>query len=69
MAKVVRFADGTFGVRRRSAWKLWLGYEFLDLQSPRFWWPKASYFGNDCHGTEEQARNALIRASDQGQPA
>lgn len=30
---LVRFSDGTFGVRR---WRLW--WQFLDMEDYRYWW-------------------------------
>lgn len=57
--KLVKFADGKYGVRRRSAWSLWMGYEFLDLVTAGLWWTIGGCYFGDCRGTRESALNAL----------
>lgn len=62
--KLVKFGDGTFGVRR---WRLFEGYTFKDMTSHNiYWWPLNSQFIINSHGTEEQARAALKRYTDRG---
>lgn len=57
--KLVKFSDGEYGVRRRSLWSLWMGYEFLDLVNTGFWWTIGGRYFMDCRGTRDSAVNAL----------
>ena len=58
--KLVRFEDGTFGVRR---W-WFFGWVYLDLKSPSmFNWSAQSEYFIDCKGTKEQALKAMKRKS------
>ena len=57
MAKLVKFSNGTYGVRV-GAW--WCGYKFVDLttRSVLVWDKKSSYFG-DCQGSRDKAEACL----------
>ena len=63
--KIVKFKDGTFGVRR------WLpfGYEFLDLRMSlikRYWWSTGDKSFVNCRGTEQEARKHYDLLTDKG---
>ena len=48
--KIVKFKDGTYGVRK------WFGfYLYQDLTIPGLWWSRNSKFFSDCRGTLSQA--------------
>ena len=48
--KIVKFRDGTYGVRK------WFGiYLYKDLTISGLWWPMSSQFFSDCRGTLAQA--------------
>lgn len=64
MAKIVRFADGTFGIRRLTLF----GYAYLDLVSPCFWWSRTDRFIHDCHGSKKAAQRAYNYVYDKGTP-
>ena len=49
--KIVKFKDGTYGVRRLSLF----GYEYKDFRNPQFWWLRNSQYFPDCHGTHAEA--------------
>ena len=49
--KIVKFKDGTYGVRRLTLG----GYEYKDFRSPRYWWLITSKFFADCRGTLTEA--------------
>ena len=69
--KLVKFADGKYGVRRRAWWTLWMDYEFLDLANQGFWWSAGSRYFRDCRGTREAALDglgALAISGDKGRP-
>ena len=56
--KLVQFADGTYGVRRRTL----LGYKFIDLSFVSLdcdLLPYSFAFKNSCTGTREAAEEAL----------
>ncbi len=54
--KLVKFKDGTYGVRR---WRyLWLQYEFASMLSPT-WFSTPEYVLQHCHGTREQAEKRM----------
>lgn len=55
--KLVRFEDGTYGVR--TFW--FFGWHFRDLTTDGFSWPRSSKFFRDCKATEEKARAAMAR--------
>lgn len=57
--KIVKFADGKYGIRRRAWWALWMGFEFLDLLNEALWWPTGSVYFRDCRGTFESVTNAM----------
>lgn len=61
--KLVKFKDGTWGVRRRVAFT----YQFLDMDSTT-WWERMSAVNRFCRGTEEQARKLLETMTDTGEP-
>lgn len=62
---VVRFVDGTFGIRRLSLF--WFGWVFFDLKNNNFWWRKKQY-PNDTCGTAEEVLAAWRVLSDKGTP-
>ena len=48
--KIVKFRDGTYGVRK------WFGiYLYKDLTISGLWWSMSSQFFSDCRGTLAQA--------------
>ena len=55
MARLVRFGNGKYGAR--SGW--FIGWQFLDLASPRFSWGRRDMFFRSCQGTREQAEAAI----------
>lgn len=65
--KLVRFADGRYGVRR---WSLsLLAHEFYGMDQ-RHWWLDPEYVEKYAKGTEAQARKAMSNARfDKGVPA
>ena len=60
MPKLVKFSNGTYGVRV-GAW--WYGYKFLDLttRSVLSWDTNSAYFG-DCQGSRDEAETYLERS-------
>jgi hypothetical protein len=53
--KLVRFDDGTYGVR-----VLWLfQFYFVDLKLPTVQWQPSDKYFKDCKGTRSQAETAL----------
>lgn len=68
--KLVKFKDGSFGVRRYNLGSF--KYEFLDLQSTRteYWWTQSKRdFLNCCKSDEHTARFHFNRLTDKGTPA
>jgi len=63
--KIVKFKDGTYGIRRWSL--LSLEYEYKDLQHFA-WWPLSSCWQKDCRGTLEEAIQIIDRLADKGKP-
>ena len=52
MSKLVKFSDGTFGLRRGC----WLfGYRFQDFTSTGYSWCIGDVFFDDCKTTKEKA--------------
>ena len=52
MSKLVKFSDGTFGLRKG----LWLfGYKFQDFRHTLFSWRMSSKYIDDCKTTKEKA--------------
>ena len=52
MSKLVKFSDGTFGLRKGY----WLfGYRYLDFNNSFFYWKIGSQYFNDCKTTKEKA--------------
>lgn len=50
--KIVKFKDGTYGVRRLTLF----GYEYKSFRRPlQFWWSRNSEYFSDCHGTLAEA--------------
>lgn len=54
--KLVKFNDGTFGVRRG-----WFFYQFADKQDQFYWWSKTENVEEYSKCTEERAREILAR--------
>ncbi|WP_136259373.1 hypothetical protein [Rhodanobacter lindaniclasticus] len=65
--KIVKFSDGEYGVRRRVWWKLWVGFEFLDLTCGALWREMDSVYFRDCRGSYERAAKSLAMR-DKGVP-
>jgi len=65
--KIVRFKDGTYGVRRFS-W-FFMGYLYINLASQAFWWGRGDEYFPECRGTEERARAVLNTLTDKGEVA
>ena len=63
--KLVRFNDGTYGVRRFLI--LTFSYKFLDLSGGDHWWDY-EYKDKYCKGTEAKAREAMNLVGDLGTP-
>ena len=49
--KIVKFKDGTYGVRRLTLY----GYKYKDFHIPRYWWSRNSIYFADCRGTLTEA--------------
>lgn len=49
--KIVKFKDGTYGVRRLTLF----GYEYKDFRSLKHWWSLNSICFADCRGTLAEA--------------
>ena len=47
MSKIVKFEDGTYGVRSF----FWPFFQYRDLKSIGYTWSSTSRFFNDCKGT------------------
>ena len=62
--KLVKFKDGTYGVRKWS-W-LSLSYRYLDLKHGFYWWDRSSSFFRGCKGTEARSRSLMNSISDRG---
>ena len=54
MSKLVKFSDGTFGVRK-TFW--FFGYRFQDFKHTSYSWTMKSINFNDCKTTEEHAKS------------
>lgn len=63
--KLVKFNDGTFGVRSGN---FFFGYAYADLVTSNLWWPLESAWISDCKGSESAARKRLERYTDKGTP-
>ena len=63
--KIVKFKDGTYGVRRFS---LFFGYVYKDLANSGadFWWPRDSRSFRDCRSSKENAEAFFNIATDKG---
>ena len=61
---IVKFKDGTFGVRRHFNDR----FEFADFRTLGLWWANDSKFIADCHGTLEQAKARFYELTDTGTP-
>lgn len=64
--KLVRFADGSYGVRR---WTLF-GFKYVNLRgAAQYWWGHCSeYFLSDCRATREIALRRYLDLADNGTP-
>lgn len=62
MAKIVRFANGKFAVRR---W--FFGWEYLSLCG-NYWWPQSSACFPKCVGDFPTVIGAYLRRYDKGRP-
>jgi hypothetical protein len=67
--KIVKFKDGTYGVRRVSFWVPFPWFEYLDLRSNSlYWWDQRDAYFTDCQGTLAEAQARMNRATDKGRP-
>ncbi len=64
--KIVKFKDGTYGIRKWS-W-FWLRWCFLDLNTPRYWWcfrqvveGERDLAERNCKGTAAQCADMLSK--------
>ncbi len=65
--QIVKFKDGTHGVRKDSS----IGFQYLDLETPKYWWPLGSEYQPHTKGTLEACHEALqehINIFDEGEP-
>jgi hypothetical protein len=59
--KIVRFNDGTFGVRRRRWYTLFTN-QFLDIKDADYWWTESQYINKYCKASSmEIAVDSLNR--------
>ena len=59
--KLVKFGNGTFGVRVKRCF--FTEEEFIDIEDPDYRWPSSSSYFSKCQGTEKEARATLIRCN------
>lgn len=62
--KLVKFKDGTYGVRRWS-WNL-LSYEYLYFSNFEPWWSHMFIHSKSWRTTEEKARKEIDYLTDKG---
>ena len=64
ITKLVKFKDGTFGIRRGFLGLYW----FKDLNTDGYWWSKNSrFFVDSCRGKESTVRERLNLKKDNGE--
>lgn len=60
--KIVKFNDGSYGIRKWSL--LHLQYVYLDLNNRNYWWSLGSRWIKDCKGSLEEVQSL----TDKGKP-
>lgn len=65
--KLVKFKDGTYGIRRFSIWSL--GYEYKSFAPiSSMWWPGCSEYMTHCRTDKETAEKEFNLLTDKGEP-
>lgn len=49
--KLIKFTDGTYGVR-----KGWFSYKYQDMKTPNCWWYPTSEYFRDCKSDFDTAK-------------
>lgn len=66
--EIVKFMDGTFGIRRRFMGVFWYEYRSLGENCCNYWWSMGDSHFYLCKGTLEQAERELQLMNDAGTP-
>jgi hypothetical protein len=67
--KIVKFDDGTYGIRRRAWWSLFQIYEYRDLKyNDAIWWTRRDKWILDCKGPPQKVKSIFDRLKDKGTP-
>jgi len=54
MMELVKFNDGSFGIRKGS-----ISYKYRDLRFPGNWWSVESMFFTNCKGSRERCEELM----------
>lgn len=65
MKTIVKFGDGSYGIRKGIFF-----YTYLDLKNGRYWWSRSSAFFTDCMGMRNRVNEVwdIISFDDYGMP-
>ncbi len=61
--KIVKFKDGTYGVRKFS---FLMGYSYVDLTTPHYDWNRYCQYYHNCKGSKEESDKVFERLTDKG---